>query len=408
VRCFLTAILLLPLLLAGCASKAAPESDWPSAANPKLRTTDEVPPRPREGMHITSGDQVVATVAGYPITVEQLVQPMAEAYGVQFLVLLAQLEVARHHAREAGISLSAQDIQREREIVLQDMFKSAIVTDGLRLSEEEKREYFQRESQRLLLEALRRTGKSEAEFDLGVQTTAYLRRLAESQLDINAIEEEELRKAFDIQYGARVRVRHIECANMIEWAEARRRAEAGEPFAQVASELSRNEVTRGLGGLLPPFSASEARYPRQFVEAAFALSREGELSGPVSDGNAFHLIQLVERIAPANVRYEDVREKVREDYYASRRTARMGRLWEQVMMQARDSLRILEPALQRRFEELEARARTLAGGTHSEIQARIEQDRPATLPAQPPAAPENSAQPGPGEVARPPATRPGS
>jgi len=62
-------------------------------------------------------------------------------------------------------------------------------------------------------------------------------------------------------------------------AEARRRVDAGEPFEKVAADLSRDERSRANGGRIRAFSALEQGWPREFVEAAFALKAPNDLSG---------------------------------------------------------------------------------------------------------------------------------
>jgi len=132
----------------------------------------------------------------------------------------------------------------------------------------------------------------------------------------------------------------------------------------------------------------------------------------VSLGQAVHLIQLVQRIPPSVVRFEDYRESLREEMQNLRLAVRMGRLSEELIAQTRQSLQILDPELKRRFEEQAARARGETGATAAEVQAQIEQDRTLSPPPGRPAGgagiplPARGGGPAAGYAARPVSRRP--
>ena len=107
------------------------------------------------------------------------------------------------------------------------------------------------------------------EFELVLKTNTYLRKVAEPRV-IDQIKDEQLRQAYDAEYGASVRVRHIQ-GNPQELARALERIKAGEPFENVARQMSRNRQTAALGGELPRFSLATAGLPENFKRAAFDL-----------------------------------------------------------------------------------------------------------------------------------------
>ena len=77
--------------------------------------------------------------------------------------------------------------------------------------------------------------------------------------------------------------------------EIRRRAVAGEDFAELARQFSQDPGTSRRGGDVGRFSRGEMVRP--FEEAAFALE-EGEISEPVETPYGYHVIQLRERFVP--------------------------------------------------------------------------------------------------------------
>jgi parvulin-like peptidyl-prolyl isomerase len=189
---------------------------------------------------------------------------------------------------------------------------------------------------------------SHQEFDMLVRTRAYLRKIAQPLL-AGKISEENVQEAFAQLYGETVRVRHIQCANLQEIAGAKRRLAAGESFAQVARELSRNTQSREVGGELPPFSRQTTGLPQSFKDAAFAL-KEGEISDPVSAEGEYHLIQMVQRIAPKVVKFEDVKESVRKDLEERLMMQAQKELLQQIAQQTLATIKIENPVLKKQFE----------------------------------------------------------
>jgi parvulin-like peptidyl-prolyl isomerase len=89
-----------------------------------------------------------------------------------------------------------------------------------------------------------------------------------------------------------VHARHIAVQTEEEAQAIADRLEEGSGFGAVARELSRDDATRKEGGDLGWF-------PRGLVEpeleeAAFAL-QPGEVSGPVFYGDAYHVVEVMER-----------------------------------------------------------------------------------------------------------------
>jgi parvulin-like peptidyl-prolyl isomerase len=186
------------------------------------------------------------------------------------------------------------------------------------------------------------------EFDIVMRINANLRKVAEPLL-AGKINDEALQEAFRALYGEKVKVRHIQAANLQEIQEARRRLEK-EPFENVARELSRNARTKASGGELPEFSRATGGLPDAFKDAAFAL-KEGDVSDPIMADGAYHLIKLEKRIAPTAVKFEDVKESIRSDLHERAIQATVRDLRVQIGRQALEQLKIEVPALQRQFDE---------------------------------------------------------
>jgi len=261
-------------------------------ANPQI-----VPP----GQQVSSDNSqvkpatIVAEVNGEPISREALVKPLIEAYGLNLLLQLVQLNLAHQHLNAQHLVFSTQDVEDERAQTLKKAFPDATTA-----------EYPQ-----LLDQLLSQQNLTMAQFNFAMETNACLRKLATPQIAGKA-SEENLLEAFGIRYGEQVKVRDIALPNLQKVAEAKGRLAAGDSFAKVAFEMSTNDQTRMMGGELPEFARANPNFPEIFKEAAFAL-KIGEVSDPVNSEGVYHLIKLEGRIPPKIVKFEQVKEVLREE-----------------------------------------------------------------------------------------------
>lgn len=279
---------------------------------------------------------VVAHVEGRPITLDQLQNPLLEAYGLQVLLQLVQLELAKDTATKAGVAVSAEDLARERRITLESMFQQAEAEDY----------------EKLLTQFLQQQNTSPQEFDIVLRTNAHLRKIIEPQL-ADKINEDALRQAFGTLYGETVQVRHIQLANTQEVHEAQRRLAAGESFEDVAKELSRNPRTAPLGGELPTFSRMTSSLAQSFRDVAFSL-KPGEVSDPVQAEGAFHLIKMIQKFPPKAVNFEDHKDAVHRELLERMTQQAMKELRQQLAQQALQTMQIEHPELKRQFDERRA------------------------------------------------------
>src|ERR1051325_5337920 len=61
----------------------------------------------------TATNDVIATVGDATITRQQLEKPLMEAYGLNILAKVAQLELARVEARSMGLNITDEDVKAE-------------------------------------------------------------------------------------------------------------------------------------------------------------------------------------------------------------------------------------------------------------------------------------------------------
>ncbi len=355
-------------LLQGCASDGSSASGT-SASNARggndAVVVASLPTGPGNSAVTTStnatGDEVLARINGRAITMSQVRPTLLEAYGLNVLLNVVQLELAKNEAQKQGIKISSSDIEEEWHLTTERMFKGsdadsklvgAIDAAELRKDTAEAdqlRKQLKTDRERMLLQFLEQQKVSRPEFELVLQTNAYLRKIAEPQLQ-GRITEEALHTAFDAEFGAKVKVRHIQ-GNPADLETARRRILAGEKFEDVARQVSTNKKTAAVGGEMPAaFTLSNPGYPDQFKRLAFDL-KPGEVSEVVAAGGTFHILQLIgDKIPPKAVKFESVRESLHARLYDAVLQAAVKQLRDVLAAQARTNLKIQEPVLRDQFQ----------------------------------------------------------
>jgi parvulin-like peptidyl-prolyl isomerase len=377
----------LSLLLVTPITLAAKASPAPASPAPALHAA----PEPQKAAATQS--PVVAQVGGANVTLDQLQRPLIQGYGLNILLNLVQLEVAKENAAKAGVKVTPEDVARETELTIERMFEQSNerITDKIKDAREkgdeakakELEEQLKKDNAQALEQFLQNQRITRAEFDIVTETNAYLRKIAEPML-AGKISEENLQEAFRSLYGENVKCRHIQCSNLQEIQEAKTRLETGEAFAKVAREMSRNAGTAQLGGELPPFSINTQGLPQAFKDAAFAMKKEGEISDVVQAEGGFHIILLEKRIPPKAVKFEDVKESLRRDLNARAVDATVKTLRQQLGNQAVQNLVINDPVLKQQWQEkLEKRDATIKDREQIRKQLQLERERAATQPAGP-------------------------
>ena len=281
-------------------------------------------------------EDVVALVNGKPISREQLVKPLVEAYGLNLLLQEIQLELARQNAAKAGVTVTPGDVARERTAMLKGLFEKA-----------DEKDYDE-----LLVQFLKQQGLTQAQWDIVLETNACLRKMAEP-LCAGKISEENIQQAFDVKYGALVKIRDIQVANIADAQDVKRRLAAGEKFEDLARAVSRDRQTAALGGECPAFSFNSTQFSDLIKQEAFGL-KVGEVSDPLGTENAFHIIKVEQRIAPTVAKLDaQTRQYLRD--------ALMDKLVQQTMKAIRNQLavetmqpnimQIKDPELKRQFDQ---------------------------------------------------------
>jgi peptidyl-prolyl cis-trans isomerase C len=69
----------------------------------------------------------------------------------------------------------------------------------------------------------------------------------------------------------------------------------GKAFRELVSKYSEDEDSKARGGDLTSFDKTSNLYPRELVEAAFALKEVGDISPPVKTDKGYHVLRLTQK-----------------------------------------------------------------------------------------------------------------
>lgn len=281
------------------------------------------------------GDSV-AIVEGRSVSRQQLADALIEAHGLKMLQQLVLLELAKAETDRLGIRIARAQVETELRSSLDQLAREAGLS-GADATPENKNQ--------ALDALLEQKNISRLEYMIAMERNAHLRACVERDFKV---EEETLREEFARTYGERVVVRHIQLSDLRKLTPLLDQINSGADFAQLAREFSENRDSGPRGGEMEPFTFQDERVPPAMRELAFSL-RVGAVSAPLMVGGGHHVLKLERRIAPENVKFEDVRSDVERAMRERFVTRAMGERMEQLFKQAK--IRVLDPNLRRKYDE---------------------------------------------------------
>ncbi len=290
--------------------------------------------------------EVIAVVNGAPIAQRELVQMLMESHGLGLLEQLVLLTAARQRGADMSLTVTKADISAAHEDALRRLSTPVVDTDGQVLDREE--------AQRLLEEFLEAKNISRCEWNCRMEQRAYLRRIAEAEVADMKVTEADLRNEYDLAYGERVQVRHIQVSSLATAARVRALLAAKKDFELLARQMSENQFTAASGGLARPFTRDDPGVTPLLRKVAFELE-VGEVSETIRDGEAYHIIRCERRFPASDVGFENVngdelRRRLLERLIRQRQQDLETELFQQAAVHIRDA------ELSRQFHEKHRRS----------------------------------------------------
>jgi hypothetical protein len=305
---------------------------------------------------------IVARINGQDITRDDFLKPLIEAHGLQILMGLVQLDMAKYECNAAHLTVTPGDIRREEDLSLEKMFKDSdtkeqdllfdVERKGDTAEAEKIRKQIHEDREALLSQYLEKQNFSRTEFMLKMEINTYLHKLAQKEL-AGKVTDEMVEKEFGIEFGETAEVSFIQVANNLDAVEAMRRIKSGEDFAKVAREMSQNKRNAELGGKMDAFSRATPGIPDAFKQLAFSL-QEGQIGDVLNLGNFYFIVRLDKKYPPKAVKFENVKDTLRRSMYERLESARMEQVSNAIAQAAAARTQIVDPVLQDEYKKYKA------------------------------------------------------
>jgi parvulin-like peptidyl-prolyl isomerase len=262
---------------------------------------------------------IVATINGEPIPYQKLAEECLIRHGEEVLEveishLLLQQALSKH-----SVAVAQQDL--DGEIAHAAKLAGVMTADG----QPDFDKWFQvaTEEQGVTKEQYLRDS---------VWPSAALKKLTGSTI---RVDEEDLTKGFEANYGPRVTCRAIVLGDMRRaqevWAKARQNPSL-DFYGDLAEEYSIEPQSKSLRGEVPPIRRFGGQ--PQLEDAAFQLA-DGELSGIIQLGDKYVILKCEGRTEPVEVNAAEVRDVLYQDIFEKKLRIAMSDKFAEIRTQAR-------------------------------------------------------------------------
>lgn len=270
------------------------------------------------------GTEVVALVNNVPITREELANELIARKGRQFLELLINRRIIEQAASKAGVTATDKEVEEELAEVIRSLkLKNAAEFESTVLKQRNTTLYEYREDV--------------------IRPAILMRKLAEKRVQTT---EEDLRKAFEANYGEKVQCRIILVPKSDGLGVALKiydklKGKGLEEFIREASQQP--SQLAATGGKIRPINRHSAL--PELERAAFSL-RDGEMS-EIIEVQEGYVILFREKLIPADtsIRFEDVREQLRKEVHKRKVEAEIPLLFNELRASA-----VINDFLNNRFD----------------------------------------------------------
>ena len=341
------AFLLLGMSLPGCARARSEGSVLNRLAPPGASADLASTPR---------GGGAVAVVGGETLSWDDLRPAMVELAGARALEEAALGVLLRQECSRAAVVVREQDVAAERGLLLRTLSRTASVNDP--------------EAERLLSELRERRGLGDARFAGLLERNAMLRALVRAEArasgggeDRQSVSEDDVRRAYDLKYGPRVRARIMVLADSGSAERVRSRLQS-ESFETVARQES-IDPSRSAGGLIEPVSVADTNQPEALrralaslrpgeVSSVFPVTWEGTSQGTTMSGLAIVKHEGIDTRDDAPT-LDSIRAELQDEIVTVRERAAMEKLARRLLGDRRGSeVRVLDGALGKAWDNRES------------------------------------------------------
>jgi len=373
VRRELAALLLIAAMVCGCES---PAEQPPPGELSQSNTSPTTNPAP--------ADVIVATVRGHDVTMSELQGPLIQAYGLNMLLEVVQLDLVEQDAQRENITVSDADVEAEGTRTLIDFRKAShqdevlattnpSAAGGASADDDNDTTLSPVERDKQLNMLLTGQHLTRTEFELAMRRNALLRKLVQPQVQAH-MTDDLVRERFNAIYGEKAHVRFIRLPDMLAVSNVERALQDGHTFDEEVRQHAYDSIGRASAGEVPPFGRKDMRYPAEFRMVAFDL-KPGQISDPLQIKDSIYLVQLIELIPPQHAVFDDYKDSVRRDLYEQLVQEGIKQYITNLGTVARQTIEIKDPELNRQWND------TLRNANELREQLRQQQEAATSQPA---------------------------
>ena len=251
---------------------------------------------------------IVAIVNDQKITRQELYNLLVDTYGEDALDVLIRRTVISQEAKKRGVTVTNTEVEQKLKTLINNEIDGLMRTYRIKNREDLEKELTKIGSSLTQFEQkLSKKMKKQSEVEL----------LAEKIMAMTiTITDEELKKAYDLEYGEKIEANQIVFRTRREAEDALRKLQSGADFATLAKNESVDRASAARGGKMQPFS------PKEGIGTEVANLKVEELSGIIQTDYGYHIIKIVGRKAVSNKSFDSVKAElekvVRNQHYRER------------------------------------------------------------------------------------------
>lgn len=259
---------------------------------------------------VDTDKDVVAIVNGQKITRQDLSNLLIDTYGEDALEVLIRRALIYQEAEKEGINVTATEVEQKLKKLV-----STEIEDLMRINRIKDKADLEKE--------LAKVGASFEQFEekllKKMRKQAEVEILAEKIMTKTiAITEEDLQKAYDLEYGEKIEASQIVFKSRRDAEEALKKLRAGADFETLAKNESIDRASAVKGGKMQPFS------PKDTVGKEVASLKIGELSDIIKTDYGYHIMKVTNRKTASNKSYKAVRGELEKVVKNQRYRERIG------------------------------------------------------------------------------------
>ncbi|MEB2307794.1 MAG: peptidyl-prolyl cis-trans isomerase [Candidatus Brocadiaceae bacterium] len=265
---------------------------------------------PKGESQVVTDTNIVAVVNGQKIPKQELYTLLIDTYGEDALDVLIRRTLILQAAEKEGIKITDTEIEQKLEALINNEIEGLLRT-------------YQIKDRADLEKELARVGSSlenvKKKMSTRMRKQAEVELLAERLMEKTiTVTDEDLQKAYDLQYGEKIEASQIVFRTRREAEDALKKLQAGADFATLAKNESVDRISAARGGKMQPFS------PKDGIGADVAHLKVGEISDIIKTDYGYHIMKITDRKPPSNNSFKSVKGELAKAVRSQKYKERVG------------------------------------------------------------------------------------